>query len=220
MITLLRVASFLVNCLCVGGAALLLGAGGAGAGVACAVFFALVWWACGRAPAAADAGPDAVRTAGELAQRMGVAAPRAVWTLRGRTAAATRVGTGYALLLGDDVAPQHVEALLAHEIAHYKTGDLFWEPFTDGPARILVAMARVCAPFWVAVFPFLLFGAPLARITELRADKVAAGAVPSYLSVLREFTQADGARSSLLYPSIGERLRHSARDSITTYSNA
>jgi len=220
VITLLRVASFLVNCLCVGGIALLLGAGWAGAAAVCPVFFAFVWWACSRAPATGDAGPDAVRTAGELAQRMGVAAPRAVWTLRGRTAAATRVGTGYALLLGDDVAPQQVEALLAHEIAHYKTGDIFWEPFTDGPARILVTVARACAPFWVAAFPFLLFGAPLARITELRADKLAAGAVPSYLSVLKEFTPGGGARSSLLYPSIRARLRHSARDSITTWSSA
>ena len=140
-----------------------------------------------------------MRTAGELAQRMGVAAPRAVWTLRGRTAAATRVGTGYALLLGDDVAPQQVEALLAHEIAHYKTGDIFWEPFTDGPVRILVALARACAPFWLAVFPLLLFGAPLARITELRADQVAARAVSSYLFVLKEFTQEESAQSSLLY---------------------
>ena len=50
MIALLRVASFLVNCLYVAGLALLLGAGWAGAVAACAVFFAFVWWGCGNAP--------------------------------------------------------------------------------------------------------------------------------------------------------------------------
>ncbi len=216
MIALLRVCAFALNCTLVAGLALLLGAGWAGAAVSCAVFFALLWWACARAPTTGAASAEAAEAARELAARMGARAPRALWTLPGRTAAAVRAGAGYALLLGDDVAPEHVEALLAHEIAHVTTGDIFWEPFTDGPARVLLPAARACAPFWVTVLPFLLFGAPLARLTELRADRLAAAVVPSYPAVLKDFTSSRGGDASLLYPSIVERLRHAARESITT----
>jgi hypothetical protein len=64
--------------------------------------------------------------------------------------------------------------------------------------------------------PFLLLGAPLARATELRADRLAARAVPGYEAILRDVAPRMEARGTVLYPSLGTRIRHSARDSDST----
>ncbi len=213
MIALLRLGSFLVNLALFAGVPYLLGLAVPWALVLAAALFACCWWACGhvaRSAPASQAQEDAARRAARL---LGVAAPRFVRSVEGWTAAAVRCGRGYGLLVGADVAPEHHDAVLVHEIAHYATGDLFWEPFTDGPARLLVHAAHRVPPLVVIAVPFLVLGAPLARATELRADRLAARAVPGYPGVLREVATRLEARGTLLYPSLRRRVRHSARNS-------
>jgi hypothetical protein len=96
-------------------------------------------------------------------------------------------------------------------MAHYAAGDLFWEPFTDGPARVLLGAAG--GFFRVTALPFLPWAAPLAKLTELNADRLAADAFPDYADVLRDVAHTMGAGAGVLYPSMGQRARHTARDS-------
>ncbi|MHC4134752.1 MAG: M48 family metalloprotease [Planctomycetota bacterium] len=214
MIVLLRAGSFLVNLALFAGAPYLLGLAWPWALLVAAALFLSSWWACGHVVArSAPASRVQEDAAHRAADRLGVAAPRFVRAVEGWTAAAVRCGRGYGILVGDDVAPEHHDAVLVHEIAHYATGDLFWEPFTDGPARLLVHAAHAVPPLGVIAIPFLLLGAPLARATELRADRLAAEAVPGYPAVLREVAARMEARGTFLYPSLGTRIRHSARDS-------
>jgi len=185
------------------------------AAVAVAVgMFAAAWWACGRTPPSTSAPPGVVDAAARTAERMGVPPPRYVGSLPGWTAAAVRAGRGYGLLVGVEVEAGHREAVVAHEIAHFRMGDLFWEPFTDGPARLLVSAAGRVPPLWVIAVPFLVLAAPLARATELAADRLAAGCVPAYPAVLREVARKMGSAPSLFYPGLNARVRHTARDSL------
>jgi len=214
MIALLRAGSFLVNLALFGGVPLVCGVDLAVAGALALICFLLSWWACGVHPRGEPAPPSFVAVARETARLLEAPAPAAVIELDGWSAAAVRSGRGYALLLGNGVAAEHQAAVLAHEIAHVRNGDLFWEPFTDGPARLLLAAAARVPPLLVAAVPFLLLGAPLARITELRADAIAARCLPSYHAVLQEVAQVLEGRTSLLYPSLRARARVSARDSL------
>ncbi|MGH2670223.1 MAG: hypothetical protein ACRDH5_14095, partial [bacterium] len=132
----------------------------------------------------------------------------------GWTAAAVRAPGGYGLLLGREVAPEHYRALLAHEIAHASEGDLFWEPYTDGPARLIVSSLRGTPVLLFPFLPLLLFAVPLARATEVRADRRASAVVPSYPEALKEVARRGGGGPSLLHPSPALRLRVSARDSL------
>jgi hypothetical protein len=214
MIGFLRTGALTCNVTILGGVPWWLGAG-LPASLACvAAGFALAWWACGRAPRGDEAPAEVQAAARDAARKMGAPPPRFVRTLPGWTAAAVRDGrAGYGLLLGAEVAPAHRLAVLAHEIAHVTTGDLRWEPFTDGPARMLVQALRPLPPLVVIVFPFLLFGAPLAHATEIRADCLAADTIPDYAAVLREVAPKMGVRATLLYPSLARRVRRSARGS-------
>jgi hypothetical protein len=213
MIAVLRAGSFLVNLALFAGVPHLLGLGWPWALLVAAACFLGSWCACGRVARSAPASRAQEDAARRAARLLGTAAPRFVREVEGWTAAAVRRGWGYGLLVGADVAPEHHDAVLVHEIAHYSTGDLFWEPFTDGPARLLVHAAHAVPPLVVIALPFLLLGGPLARATELRADRLAAGAVPGYPAVLREVAVRMEARGTLLYPSLGARIRHSARNS-------
>jgi len=214
-IAALRIGALAVNAAFAGGVALLVGLAWPWALLSIACFFVSYRWLCGLAPHGESASPELVAIAVDLARRMGAGPPRHVRTMPGMTAAAVRVGWGgYGLLIGAEVLPRHAEAMLAHEIAHARTGDLFWEPFTDGPARVTLPLARSAVPLWLVVFPFFLLGAPLARLSELEADRLAAVHVPSYPLVLKELTAGSAGRVSLLYPSSAQRLRHAARDSI------
>ncbi|MHC4972923.1 MAG: M48 family metalloprotease [Planctomycetota bacterium] len=217
MIVLLRAGSFLVNLALFAGVPYLLGLAAPWALLVAVALFSGCWWACShlgaRSAPASRAQEDAAHRAANL---LGVAPPRFVRAVEGWTAAAVRWGRGYGILVGADVASEHHDAVLVHEIAHYATGDLFWEPFTDGPARLLLHAAHTVPPLVVIAIPFLVLGAPLARATELRADRLAARAVPGYSAVLREVAARMEARGTLLYPSLGARVRHSARNSDPT----
>lgn len=213
MIALLRLGSFLVNLALFAGAPYLLGLPAPWAFVTAAALFLGCWWACGRVTRSAPASQTQEDAAHRAARLLGVEAPRFVRAVDGWTAAAVRCGRGYGLLVGADVASEHHDAVLVHEIAHYATGDLLWEPFTDGPARLLVHAAHRVPPAVVMAVPFLVLGAPLARATELRADRLAARAVPGYPAVLRDVAVRLEARGTLLYPSLRTRIRHSARNS-------
>jgi len=160
--------------------------------------FCLCWWACGRAPKSVPADPAARAEAGELAEKFGVAAPR---------------GRGYAVLLGADLPESHRRAVLAHELAHVVQGDLFWEPFTDGPLRLLLPAVRIVPPVFLVCAPLLLFGVRLARMTELRADRLAANVVSSYPLVLHELASLRASGPSLLYPTLDQRRRVAAQRS-------
>ena len=211
----LRIGALAINAAFVGGVALVFGATWPWALLSVVWFFLLVRWACGLAPPGEEAASELVALAGDLARRMGAGPPRFVRRLPGATAAAVRVGwSGYGLLIGEQVSARHAEAMLAHEIAHSLSGDLSWEPFTDGPARLALPVLRAFVPLWPVLFPFYLAGAPLARLTELEADRLAAAHVPSYPVVLKEVTSNDRGRASLLYPSPAQRLRHTARHSM------
>jgi hypothetical protein len=214
MIALLRVGSFLVNLAVFGGLPLALGAGWFGAGVCALACFALCWWACGLHPRGESARPESLSAAREAVRLLDAAEPEQVLECEGWVAAAVRSGRGYALLLGREIAPGHRTAVLAHEVAHVRNGDLFWEPLTDGPGRLLLSASARMPPLVVAAVPFLLLGAPLARATELRADATALRAMPSYPAVLQEVAELLGGRRSLLYPSLRTRVRLSARDSL------
>jgi hypothetical protein len=213
LIPLLRAGALALNLALPTGLALLLGLGW-GWGVALAVaLLALCWWACGLSPPGAEARAGTVDAALGAARLMGAPAPRFVREVPGWTAAAVRRGRGYGLLVGDALEPHHLEAVLGHEIAHHLSGDLLWEAFTDGPARLLLPIVRRVPPLVCVVFPFLLFGVPLAKATELRADRMAAARIPSYPVVLAEVANALGGAETILYPSLRARVRHSARHS-------
>ena len=63
----------------------------------------------------------------------------------------------------------------------------------------------------IAAASTVILGAPLARATELRADELAARVVSDYPAVLRRISARLGAASTLLYPTLPRRIRHSAR---------
>lgn len=216
MIPLLRALSFLANLSLFAAPPLLLGLPWFATAGLVAALFGLSIWACGRAPEGAAAHAEALDAAACAGQRMGVPPPRYVRTVPGWTAAAVRAGRGYGLLLGEEVAPRHREAVLAHEMAHYAAGDLFWEPFTDGPARVLLESTR--GLFRILAVPFVLAAAPLAKVTELNADRLAAAALPSYADTLHEVADKMGPGAGLFYPSLGQRARHVARVSKGTSS--
>ena len=92
-------------------------------------------------------------------------------------------------------------------------GDLGWEPFTDGPARLVLRLGRVVPPLVVAGVPFLVLGLPLARATELRADRAAAVAVPTYPAAIKELVADQQVGWLSLYPSPKRRIAASARHS-------
>jgi len=216
MIALLRAGALAMNVGLFAGVPLLLGASPWLAAACLAILLALCTWGCRRAPRGEDA-PDAVRESARLlAARMGVAPPVYVRMVPGWTAAAvgTGFGSAYGLLLGTDVEQRHQEAVLAHELAHVALGDLRWEPFTDGPLRLLIGLARRVPLFYAIVFPFSLAGIALARATELAADTLAVRHVPTYPVVLKEVTSFVPSRDSLLYPSLARRIRHAARHSM------
>jgi hypothetical protein len=211
MIPLLRLLSFLANAALFAAPPLLLGLPWPFAAAAAAALFGVSFWACGRAPKGAPAHAETVEAAARAAERMGAKAPRWVRTVPGWTAGAVRAGRGYGLVLGEEVAPRHREAVLAHEMAHFAAGDLFWEPFTDGPARVLLESTR--GLFRILAVPFLVAAAPLGKVTELNADRLAAAAFPSYAAILREVADRMGPGAGLFYPSLGQRARHAARGS-------
>ncbi len=211
MIPLLRALSFLANTGLFAAPPLLLGfPWPAAAGLVAALFLAS-FWACGRAPKGAPAHAEVLAAAARARERMGVPPPRFVRTVPGWTAGAVRAGRGYGLVLGEEVAPRHREALLAHEMAHFASGDLFWEPFTDGPARVLLEATR--GLFRILAAPFLVAAVPLGKVTELNADRLAAAAFPAYAAILREVADKMGPGAGLFYPSLGQRARHAARGS-------
>jgi len=212
MIPLLRGASLVANFALFAGVPYLAGLPVAGAVAVAASCFLASWWRCGCAPAGEPASGELLAAAAEAASRMGAPPPAYVRVLPGWTAGVVRAPRrSYGVLLGDDVAAEHRVAVLAHEIAHFTTGDLAWEPFTDGPARHLLGLSRKVPPCVVIACPFALLGAPLARATELRADRLASDAVSSYPAILRQVADKMGVRGSLLYPSLASRIRHSAR---------
>lgn len=211
MIAALRIASASWNAAVLFGVPWLLGLSPTGSALVLIAGFACAWWGSARVPAGADASPDTVAAAGAAARRLAVPSPRFVRAVDGWAAASVRSGLGYGLLVGRAIRPEHLPAVLAHEIAHHLHRDLLWEPFTDGPARLLLEWGRTVPPFGVVALPFLVLGAPLARATELRADRTAAGVVPSYPVILQEFASFVPERRSLLYPSLASRARISAR---------
>jgi hypothetical protein len=211
MIPLLRALSFLANAALFAAAPLLLGLGWPSAAALAAALFVLSFWACGRAPDGAAAHAETVAAAARAAERMGAPPPLFVRTVPGWTAGAVRARGGYGLVLGADVSPRHREAVLAHEIAHHVAGDLFWEPLTDGPARVLLETTR--GPFRVLAVPFMVAAAPLGKVTELNADRLASRAFPSYAATLREVADEMGPGGGLFYPSLRQRARHAARHS-------
>ena len=214
MIGVLRWGSFALNSLVLVGVPWLLGAR-IELGIALAVAaFGLSYWVTGRAPSGDAVDPMTVSLAHRLAERMGLAPPRFVRRHAGWTAGAVRAGGGYGLVVGEEVEAQHREAVLAHEMAHVATGDLRWEPWADGFARILTPAVRKVPPISLIVFPFFLLGAPLARATELRADDLAARTVSSYPSVIQEVASIHDAGETLLYPSLRARANRSARRSL------
>jgi len=211
MIPLLRALSLLANACLFAAPPLLLGLPWSIAAAFAAALFGVSCWACGRAPKGAPAHADAVEAAARAAERMGVPPPRFVRTVSGWTAGAVRKGRGYGLVLGEEVSPRHREAVLAHEMAHYAAGDLLWEPFTDGPARVLLDTTG--GLFRILAMPFLVAAVPLGKVTELNADRLAARAFPSYAETLREVAEKMGPGTGLFYPSLRQRARHAARDS-------
>ncbi|MHC4931985.1 MAG: hypothetical protein ACYTGV_07340 [Planctomycetota bacterium] len=154
MITLLRAGALATNILMAAGIPLLLGGGWIASLLVCVGFFVLMRWACNLVPPAHDA-DQATRAAAERAAALMCSDPPLfVRTVGGWTAGAARRGSRYGLILGVEVAESHREAVIAHEIAHVVTGDLSWEPFTDGPARLLLPALRRLPPILVVVFPF------------------------------------------------------------------
>jgi hypothetical protein len=211
MVALLRGAAFAVNVAVFAGVPLLLGAPNLTAALITCLGFSLSWAYATREPAGESADPVTVSLARRLAERMGLPHPAFVRHVPGWTAGAVRVRGGYGLVVGAEVDAGHREAVLAHELAHVAAGDLFWEPWTDGVARALAPTVRKVPPFLLIVFPFFVVGAPLARVTELRADDCAMGVVSTYSSVIKEVMSILGSRETLLYPSLQQRVRRSAR---------
>ncbi|MEE8105299.1 MAG: hypothetical protein V3T86_07170 [Planctomycetota bacterium] len=213
MIAVLRLGAFLGNLVPSFLLPLWLGASIPVAVAIAASCFLLCWWACGRAPKSVPADPAACADAGEIAEKFGVAAPRYVGVIAGDSAGVVRKGLGYAVLLGADLPEAHRRAVLAHEVAHVVQGDLFWEPFADGPLRLLLPVVRMVPPVVLVCAPLLLFGVRLARTTELRADRLAASVVSSYPLVLHELASFRTSRPSLLYPTLDQRQRVAAQRS-------
>jgi hypothetical protein len=211
MIPLLRALSFVANAALFVAPPLLLGFPWHVAAAFAAALFAISFWACGRAPDGAPAHAETVAAAARAAERMGAPPPCFVRTVPGWTAGAVRARGGYGLVLGEEVSPRHREAVLAHEIAHFAAGDLLWEPLTDGPARVLLETTR--GLFRVLAVPFVVAAAPLGKVTELNADRLAAGAFPGYADTLREVADKMGPGSGIFYPSLSQRARHAARHS-------
>jgi hypothetical protein len=211
MIALLRALSFLANTALFIAPPLLLGLPWPAAAAVALALFGVSFLLCGRAPKGAPAHAEAVAAAARAAERMGAPPPRFVRTVPGWTAGAVRAGRGYGLVLGEEVASAHREAVLAHEIAHHVAGDLLFEPFTDGPARVL--LESTCGLFRILAVPFLVAAAPLGKVTELNADRLAAAAFPSYAAILREVADKMGPGAGLFYPTLGQRARHAARGS-------
>ncbi len=214
MIALLRAGALLVNVFIFVGIPQELGAPGWAIGTGVTALFLLCRRACRTCPPGTDAPDELHAEASLLAIRMGVKPPAFLRMLPGWTAGAVANRTSYGLLLGTDVEARHRGAVLAHEIAHVKMRDLWWEPLTDGPLRLLIGVARRLPIFYVIVFPFALFGVPLARATELAADEIAARFVPTYPVILQEVASLVPRRESLLYPSLARRIRHAARHSL------
>jgi len=214
IIALLRWASLAINGIVLAGVPWLLGLPFAGAVLLAVVAFAVLYWATGRAPEGESSDPVTVSLAGRLAERMHLSPPRFVRSQPGWTAGAVRVRGGYGLVVGEEVDPHHREAVLAHELAHVSSGDLRWEPWADGFARVLTPAVRKVPPISLIVFPFFLLGAPLARATELRADDLAARYVPSYPSDIKEVALVKDVGETLLYPSLKARANRSARRAV------
>ncbi len=218
MIALLRAGALLINVAVFAGMPLLLGASPGVAGAIAAALFALSVWGCRRSPPAEEAPKELRDAARLLADGMGLAPPTYVRMLPGWTSAVVATGLrGYGLLLGQGVEARHHAAVLAHELAHVALGDLRWEPFTDGPLRLLIGLARRVPLFYAIVSPFSLAGIPLARATELAADGLAARHIPTYPVVLKEVASLLPRPESLLYPSLSRRIRHAARHSMQGY---
>ena len=216
MIAVLRAGALLLNLAVVVGAPLLCGLAWSWVALIAAVFFAWSWWGCGRPGPSRDGDAAMHEAAANAARAMHAPPPRDVRIVDGWTAGAVGGrGAGYVLMLGEEVDPSHREAVLAHEIAHVVTGDLAWEPFTDGPARLLLPALRRIPPLGIAVFPFFLCAVPLAKRSELRADRLAARAIAAYPATLQDVADKMGVGGSILYPSLHERIRHSAQDSLT-----
>ncbi|MDH3591096.1 MAG: hypothetical protein OER88_04420, partial [Planctomycetota bacterium] len=98
------------------------------------VFFGVVAWASRRAPPYRAACDDVSEIATQVCERLGAPPPRFVGECDGWTAGVVRSSGGYGFILGHRVEPEHRGAVLAHEVAHALSGDLSWEPWTDGPA--------------------------------------------------------------------------------------
>jgi len=207
-IAILRAASCGANIVIYGAVPLLLGLAWPWAPATAAVCSVLSYLACGLRPRCEPAPPEVWSAAQRVAQALGAAPPRAVHTVAGWTAAALRVRGGYDLLVGEEVGARHLSAVLAHEVVHSLERDLFWEPFTDGPARLVLHLSRPLPPLALLALPFLPFAVPLARATELRADRLAAGAIEGYAEVLRELSSKLGPPATLLYPSLSTRIRY------------
>lgn len=176
--------------------------------------FPLLAWACARLPPAEPGSPEIEEEAAAIARLLGAPAPRFVRRVPGWTAAAARARLSYGLIVGSEIGPGHRRAVLAHEIAHAREGDLLWEPFTDGPARLLLPAVQKAPLLALPLLPFFLLAVPLARRTELLADRIAAAAVPSYPEILTEVAARWGGRSGLLYPSLRRRRAEVARHSL------
>jgi len=211
MIPLLRAGALLLNAGAAAGVPWLLGFAWPASAVCLVACAALSWWGCGRSPRALEGGDAHLSEAVTLATLLGAPAPRFVRVLPGWTAASLRAGRGYGILLGAGVGENERRAVLAHEIAHAAAGDLFWEPLTDGPARLLMPLLRAFPPLAIPLCPILVLAIPLARATELEADRRAARIVPDYARILAEIAENQRAQPSLLYPSFPKRIAVSAR---------
>jgi hypothetical protein len=215
-IALLRWGSLAVNVATLVGVPVLLGAPVPIALLIAVAAFAGSYRVAGRVPGGEPADAITNSVARRVAERMQLAPPRFVRRQPGWTAGAVRVRGGYGLVVGEEVEAKHREAVLAHELAHVASGDLRWEPWADGFARILTPGVRKLPPLALIVFPFFLLGAPLARITELRADDLAASCVSSYPAVIQEVAAIADVGETLLYPSLRARATRSARRSLRT----
>jgi len=211
MIALLRAGALALNAGAAVGAARLLGLPWAACAAGLVALAGLSRWACGRSPTGMDAGAAPHAEAVTLAKRLGAPPPRFVRVVPGWSAASVRAGKEYGVLLGAAVGEGERRALLAHEIAHAAARDLAWEPYTDGPARLLLPLVRAFPPLALPLCPFLILGIPLARATELEADRRASRAVPGYAAVLARIAEDRAPRPSLLYPSFRKRVAASAR---------
>ena len=213
MIALLRAGALLANAGVAFGLPLWFDVPPTGAAGIAFSLAAFSWWGCGRAPRGEDAPDEIRREAFEVAALLDTPPPQYVRTLPGWTAAVVCAPGGYGLLMGLEVAKGHRQAVMAHELAHVRTGDVAWEPLTDGPIRLVAPLIQAVPPLLIVFAPLCVFGVPLARATELRADRLASARVPFYPHALQEVASSGRWRPSFLYPSLEERLRVSARAS-------